>query len=1011
MRKENLKRKINLIFTIIMLSFLISNSINIKNFSLGADATNIKFDNPSNHTFVAENVEQRKQYQISAPDTNIGAKYSLADTIPENTEVKDQGNAGWCSTFAGCAGVETSLALSDKKAGKPATKYDFSEKHMAYSNARNSFLNNAVNEYGMIDKVTENVGYYVSSMQNYYTNGMGMVNESDMPYTTDGNDIDIKDLNKKISATVKDTVEIDGLNEAGINSTSDFSTDKMKTTIDNMKLFIKNYGGIVATLYSDESKYMSVEYYSYNDPNHINPNHAITIIGWDDNYSKDKFVDGYKPKNDGAWIVKNSHGTTTRIGTVDNVKQILYENTKKAHPDKTLQLSDITEDAIKSSFKEVNSDLNVRIEDGYVYLDRTGETKYMHISYETPSIYCYLLGVQDAVSGKDYTNLYEYDKLGATGYLGVESTQVYLSSDFTRKDTNKYEKLTRVGITVPVKQKYTIYANTIGTTKNSNSLAKISDTVTLDPGYHTFDIDTEPYLSEKDFSIVVKVEPADNSGQIFIPVSRVTDTAGKYVTVEQGKTFISNGLDGEWEDTYNQVQLSQDSSSDAGQIVSFNNCIKAYTTETGTAPTPVEPDPEPTKENKTTNTTIPERTNTVKPANTTNPERENTVKPANTTNPEKTNAVKPTNTTNENTTRPNTNRTNTNRTTIDGSDIPNPAVPQENISDWDVKITWQRSKDTTMIRFIITSNKDVEIDSTMGDWTDTSPGGDYNQGKRYYEKAWIVPVGTTTFKVRVYTPGGKIIKNGDTDKDYRYTVTGTTKWQGKTWKQANEEGSNINIDNRANSNGTLQTITVTSEDYISKIYYIWDLKDENAFNTFDLITDGKKSDNSEQIDESKIFKREFGQNQTKNARFDIQVPKGDHKLTIKAVTQDGSTLSKVIETHTTTDYNGEKNYFEENNINPDLPNNNNNNGNNNSGYNGGNSSGNSGNNSGRNANNSGSSSNNRSFIVSNNTANSSNLGKADGKIPQTGFESKAPAIILVSAIVGIIAFIRMKKLS
>ncbi|MDR3241164.1 MAG: hypothetical protein LBT37_03200 [Lactobacillaceae bacterium] len=39
-------------------------------------------------------------------------------------------------------------------------------------------------------------------------------------------------------------------------------------------------------------------------------NHAVTIVGWDDNYSRDNFVDGAKPNQNGAFIVKNSWGTS-----------------------------------------------------------------------------------------------------------------------------------------------------------------------------------------------------------------------------------------------------------------------------------------------------------------------------------------------------------------------------------------------------------------------------------------------------------------------------------------------------------------------------------------------------------------------------------------------------------------------------------------------------------------------------------------------------------------------------
>lgn len=37
--------------------------------------------------------------------------------------------------------------------------------------------------------------------------------------------------------------------------------------------------------------------------------HAVTIVGWDDTYSKSNFLTGHQPPDDGAWIVKNSWGS------------------------------------------------------------------------------------------------------------------------------------------------------------------------------------------------------------------------------------------------------------------------------------------------------------------------------------------------------------------------------------------------------------------------------------------------------------------------------------------------------------------------------------------------------------------------------------------------------------------------------------------------------------------------------------------------------------------------------
>lgn len=40
--------------------------------------------------------------------------------------------------------------------------------------------------------------------------------------------------------------------------------------------------------------------------------HAIAIVGWDDNYSRFNFVNGGTPSKDGAWLCKNSGGTSSK---------------------------------------------------------------------------------------------------------------------------------------------------------------------------------------------------------------------------------------------------------------------------------------------------------------------------------------------------------------------------------------------------------------------------------------------------------------------------------------------------------------------------------------------------------------------------------------------------------------------------------------------------------------------------------------------------------------------------
>ena len=62
------------------------------------------------------------------------------------------------------------------------------------------------------------------------------------------------------------------------------------------------------TMTGEEGKYISSNWAHYTWDDAV-PNHAVTIIGWDDNYPKENFLEGHQPPGDGAWLVKNSWGS------------------------------------------------------------------------------------------------------------------------------------------------------------------------------------------------------------------------------------------------------------------------------------------------------------------------------------------------------------------------------------------------------------------------------------------------------------------------------------------------------------------------------------------------------------------------------------------------------------------------------------------------------------------------------------------------------------------------------
>lgn len=76
-----------------------------------------------------------------------------------------------------------------------------------------------------------------------------------------------------------------------------------------VKALIKEYGGAGISYYADDddigfNETNSCYYYGQYDTS----NHAVTVVGWDDNFSKENFNAEYRPTNDGAWLIRNSWG-------------------------------------------------------------------------------------------------------------------------------------------------------------------------------------------------------------------------------------------------------------------------------------------------------------------------------------------------------------------------------------------------------------------------------------------------------------------------------------------------------------------------------------------------------------------------------------------------------------------------------------------------------------------------------------------------------------------------------
>lgn len=220
---------------------------------------------------------------ISAQD-EIPARFDLRDYM--NLKVEFQGELGLCWAFASLNTLETYLYLHEN------TMYDFSEIHLDYINSNLLYGYRAIHSGGQFSEFTD---YFKIS---------GPILEDGIIYGDQAESTYKDFINRDSNIIVTKTISFPSIYK-GNNATSDEDTKLIRNSI---KKHIMKNGGVYAGIF------MKNQLNQFSTQNFFG-NHAITIIGWDDNYSKENFVDytsdGEKivPEHDGAYIALNSWGT------------------------------------------------------------------------------------------------------------------------------------------------------------------------------------------------------------------------------------------------------------------------------------------------------------------------------------------------------------------------------------------------------------------------------------------------------------------------------------------------------------------------------------------------------------------------------------------------------------------------------------------------------------------------------------------------------------------------------
>lgn len=211
------------------------------------------------------------------------------------TPVKNQNPYETCWAFASVGAVEAS-ALANGIDSDP----DYSELQLAYfvfhsvADRLNNIKDDKTSVIGEdMDylKVGGNIWFSLLSMASW----RGIAEDNDML----SYDNAVKDRSYSIDASFAYADKLHLQNAYVIS---------MKNTTDIKKQIIKN--GSVATSFYYDKQYINTankSYYRFESGDKHPSNHAIMLIGWDDNYSADNFSN--KPEGDGAWLVKNSWGT------------------------------------------------------------------------------------------------------------------------------------------------------------------------------------------------------------------------------------------------------------------------------------------------------------------------------------------------------------------------------------------------------------------------------------------------------------------------------------------------------------------------------------------------------------------------------------------------------------------------------------------------------------------------------------------------------------------------------
>ena len=254
------------------------------------------------------------------------------------------------------------------------------------------------------------------------------------------------------------------------------------TDNDNIKAALTTYGAVYTTIYIvplyPAQFNMATNAYYY--PTAFPANHGVAIVGWNDAYSRTNFVN--QPPGDGAFIVKNSWGTSW------------------------------------------------------------GDQGYFYVSYYDANI-GKDNAVFTAQPTTNYDNIYQYDPLGDSRDFGEGGSSEWGANVFTATASGNLAAVSFYTLSLNAPYEVYVYTDpTAGPINPSGYAAHVTGTIAL-PGYHTVPLASSVSLrAGEKFSVVVKFT---SSGSAPVPTEAPVSGYSSQARANAGESYY-HADDGTW---------------------------------------------------------------------------------------------------------------------------------------------------------------------------------------------------------------------------------------------------------------------------------------------------------------------------------------------------------------------------------------------------------------------------------------------------------------------------------